>query len=80
MREFFIYGFKGREEIGRKSTRSYDNERRRIESWLGDIMSFSYTAAGKAQFISVDTRKLLSDHLFEGIDNCEELELLKKRL
>ena len=30
MREFFVYGFKSREEIGSKSARSYDNERRRM--------------------------------------------------
>ena len=38
MREFYVYGFKSREEYGMKSTRSYDNERRRIESWLGDYV------------------------------------------
>ena len=38
MREFYIYGFKSREEYRRKSARSYDDERRRIESWLGDYM------------------------------------------
>ena len=36
MREFYVYGFKSREEYNRKSARSYDDERRRIESWLGD--------------------------------------------
>ena len=36
MREFYVYGFKSRDEYGMKSARSYDNERRRIESWLGD--------------------------------------------
>ena len=40
MREFFVYGFKSREEVGSKSARSYDNERRRIESWLSEYMSF----------------------------------------
>ena len=30
MREFYVYGFKSRDEYGMKSTRSYDNERRRI--------------------------------------------------
>ena len=32
MREFYVYGFKTREEYYSKSARSYDNERRRIES------------------------------------------------
>ena len=39
MREFYVYGFKSREEYSIKSARSYDNERRRIESWIGDFMS-----------------------------------------
>lgn len=56
MREFYIYGFKSRNEYDRKSARSYDNERRRVESWLGDYMCFSKTAEGKNVFLSVDSR------------------------
>lgn len=37
MREFYVYGFKSREEYSIKSARSYDNERRRIESELHPI-------------------------------------------
>ena len=58
MREFYVYGFKSREEYTRKSARSYDNERRRLESWLGGYMSFRQTAEGKTVFISVDTRSV----------------------
>ena len=28
MREFYVYGFKSRDEFGKKSARSYDDERR----------------------------------------------------
>lgn len=56
MREFYVYGFKSREEYDKKSSRSYDDERRRIESWLGDYMGFSRTNEGKSVFISVDSR------------------------
>lgn len=56
MREFYVYGFKSREEYRGKSARSYDDERRRIESWLGDHMSFVRTAEGKNVFISIDSR------------------------
>lgn len=38
MREFYVYGFKSRTEYDAKSVRSYDDERRRLESWLGDYM------------------------------------------
>ena len=56
MREFYVYGFKSRDKFTRKSSRSYDDERRRIESWLGDYMSFRQTADGKNVFMSIDSR------------------------
>ena len=31
MHEFYIYGFKDRNQITHKSKRSYDNEKRRLE-------------------------------------------------
>lgn len=56
MREFYVYGFKSRTEYDAKSARSYDNERRRLESWLGDYMRFTQTPEGKSVFLSVDSR------------------------
>jgi len=56
MRDFYVYGFKSRAEYDLKSARSYDDERRRIESWLGDHMRFAKTAEGKNVFLSVDSR------------------------
>jgi DNA-binding transcriptional ArsR family regulator len=56
MREFYLYGFKNRYEYDKKSTRSYDDVRRRLESWLGDYMGFRQTADGKNAFISIDSR------------------------
>ncbi|MBQ7364335.1 MAG: WYL domain-containing protein [Clostridia bacterium] len=56
MREFYVYGFKTREEYTKKSARSYDDERRRIESILGDYMHFVRTPEGKSVFISIDSR------------------------
>lgn len=58
MREFYVYGFKSRDEYTRKSARSYDDERRRVESWLGDYMSFRQTPEGRNVFISVDNRNV----------------------
>ncbi len=56
MREFYVYGFKSRDEYTKKSGRSYDDERRRIESWLGDYMRFRQTPEGKNVFLSIDSR------------------------
>lgn len=60
MREFYVYGFKSRDEYEKKSARSYDNERRRIENYLGGYMGFRQTPAGKNVFLSIDSRS--SDH------------------
>ncbi len=56
MREFYVYGFKSRDEYTGKSARSYDDERRRLESWLGDYMQFRQTPEGKNVFLSIDSR------------------------
>ena len=56
MREFYVYGFKSRDEYTRRSARSYDDERRRLESWLGDYMRFRQTPEGKNVFLSIDSR------------------------
>lgn len=56
MREFYVYGFKSRDEYNKKSARSYDDERRRLESWLGDHMQFRQSPEGKTVFISIDSR------------------------
>ena len=56
MREFYIYGFKSRDGYDKKSLRSYDDERRRMESLLSEHMSFVRTPEGKNVFISIDSR------------------------
>ena len=66
MRKFYVYGFKSREEYDAKSARSYDNERRRMESWLGDYMSFHQNANGKNVFLSVDSRGIRQNPLYKS--------------
>ena len=66
MREFYVYGFKSRDEYDKKSSRSYDNERRRIESWLGEYMQFRKTSDGKNVFISVDSRIIKKNPLYSA--------------
>lgn len=67
MNEFYVYGFKTREEYEIKSARSYDNERRRIESFLGDYMGFRQTSTGKNVFLSIDSRKNLNNPLYKAL-------------
>ncbi len=66
MRQFYVYGFKSRGEYDAKSARSYDNERRRIESWLGEYMSFRQDEDGKKMFLSVDSRAIPSNPLYNA--------------
>ena len=64
MRQFYVYGFKVRGEYTEKSARTYDNERRRIESWLKGYVTFDYTAKGKQVSISADSRSIVSNPLY----------------
>lgn len=66
MRQFFVYGFKTRDEFDAKSARSYDNEKRRVESWLSDYMAFRQDANGKAVFLSVDSRHIPTNPLYKA--------------
>ena len=66
MRDFYVYGFKSRDDYQTKSARSYDDERRRLESWLGDHMSFVRTPEGKNVFISIDSRTIRHNPLYNA--------------
>lgn len=67
MRDFYVYGFKSREEFTEKSLRSYDDERRRIESYLSEHMHFIRTQDGKNMFIEIDTRHISKNPLYKSL-------------
>ena len=72
VRDFFVYGFKTREDFADKSGRTYDNERRRIESWLSEYVHREYSASGsgnsgvskKTIAITLDSNLLLTNPLY----------------
>lgn len=66
MQEFFVYGFKRRDEYTQKSSRSYDTEKRRLKGWLGNYMGFHTTAGGKSVFLSMDPRDTVRNPLFQA--------------
>ena len=66
LRSFYVHGFRHRDEYTAKSARSYDNERRRIESWLGDYMSFGQDESGRRVFLSVDSRAIQENPLYRA--------------
>lgn len=70
MRDFYVYGFKTRMDYDQKSSRSYDDERRRIESWLGDYMYFCQDTAGKRVFLSADGRRVPHNPLYKAFKTC----------
>lgn len=67
MRDFYVYGFMSRDDFKqKKSLRSYDNEKRRIESYLSDCMSFRVDENGKAVFFSVDSSEISTNPLYRA--------------
>ena len=64
MRQFYIYGFKVRNDFDSRSARTYDNERRRIESWLGDYTCSSYMTKGKQVYINIDSKTVPENPLY----------------
>lgn len=66
IRDFFIYGFKTREDFKNKSSRTYDNERRRIESWLWKYIQTEYTPKGKNISLAMDSSLLDTNPLFRA--------------
>ena len=68
VRDFFVYGFKTRDEFGGWSGRTYDNERRRLESWLSGYVRQEYTGSGTAKgkniYLSIDSNLLDTNPLY----------------
>lgn len=64
MRDFYLYGFKVRGEYTYKSARTYDNERRRLESWLSHYVRWDYSTRGKRVFLSVDSAHVPQNPLY----------------
>ena len=64
VRDFFVYGFKTRNEFKGKSPRTYDNERRRLESWLSPFVQKDYVSSGTNISLAIDSNLLDINPLF----------------
>lgn len=63
--EFYIYGYKTHSDYaGAGSLRSYDNEKRRIESYLGGYSFSKHGEEGKKVFITADNSELTDNPLY----------------
>lgn len=66
LKEFFVYGYNSRGNVGRKSERSYDDEKRRIQSWLGDYIEEDHGPDGKTTALSIDVRNVDFNPLYRA--------------
>lgn len=68
MRDFFIYGCKTRSDREEASLRTYDNERRRIESYLGDYMCFRLREGGRGKrvWLSMESAALERNPFYQA--------------
>ncbi|MEY8236375.1 WYL domain-containing protein [Lachnospiraceae bacterium 66-29] len=64
VRDFFVYGFKTRNEFKHKSPRTYDNERRRLESWLSPFVHKDHLSNGANISLAIDSNLLDTNPLF----------------
>lgn len=82
VRDFFVYGFKTRDDFTQKSARTYDNERRRLESWLPDFVRQDYTAKGKNISPAIDSNLLDTNPLYRVFKTksftCMRMDTIKK--
>ena len=65
VRDFFVYGFKTRNEFNEKSPRTYDNERRRLECWLSPYVRRDHTSDGSNISLAIDSNLLDTNPLFQ---------------
>ncbi len=66
LKEFFIYGYNSRGNVGRKSDRSYDDEKHRISSWLKDYVEEFHGIDGKTTALSIDVRNVGFNPLYRA--------------
>ena len=65
VRDFYIYGFKSRMDYPESGRRTYDNERRRIESWFADYIQYDYDSGRKKSVaITLDSNRIDSNPLY----------------
>lgn len=65
IRNFAIYGYKQREDFTHKSSRTYDNERRRIQSYLSYYVDEQTSSRGKRINIHFDSMYVEANPFFE---------------
>ncbi|MGN1137069.1 MAG: WYL domain-containing protein [Oscillospiraceae bacterium] len=65
VRDFYIFGFRTREDYNTKSKRTYDNEKRRIESWLSDYVHTELSGHKKKVAVKIDCSRIYRNPLYK---------------
>ncbi len=66
VRDFYVYGFKTREDFREKSGRTYDNHRRRMESWFSDYIRTDQSGHKKSVFLTLDSSRMAVNPLYQA--------------
>lgn len=66
VRDFYVYGFKTREDFHEKSGRTYDNHRRRMESWFSDYIRTDQNGHKKSVFLTLDSSRMPVNPLYQA--------------
>lgn len=66
VRDFYVYGFKTREDFHEKSGRTYDNQRRRMESWFSDYIRTDQNGHRKSVFLTLDSGRMAVNPLYQA--------------
>ena len=64
IREFFVFGYKSRNDYDKKSARTYDNEKRRIASYFAELFNEERDGSGKKVSILIDSDAIDSNPLY----------------
>ena len=66
LRDFTVYGYKTREDFDKKSLRTYDNEKRRIQSYLSPYLTEQISTNGKRLGINFDYLSITANPLYDS--------------
>ena len=68
IRDFFIYGYMQRGDFSGKSSRTYDDEKRRTENWLGNCLTHDDSVRGRQISISVESGHIFENPLYQAYE------------
>lgn len=65
IREFFVFGYKSRKDFDKKSSRTFDLEKRRIASIFDELCISDYDKEGKKNYIFINSDEVETNPLYK---------------